>query len=374
MDVNILKAMSWDKYNGPYKTSKDEVIKVLELLNNFGTSNNDELDNILYNDLASNVKHQGTIYNLIYPVLDFFYLISGEKDNQIKYKMLDFFDYIFIEYYRAVTSILTEPVRFSLASNNLMDKKINPEVYAFERFKCIYEANFKHDINSKIDVYYKTIFSSCDLIETINRDAKLYKNQENVVFNRISLGLAGFILNVKSKSIINEMGTIDSPFLNIANAINKYPFDEKELIHSFNSDAFTDLIWGRGSIAILSIDSYLIANYDNENKIISSLDDIWSTYYKWKDIYEEDEIMYDLDFPLYKYLLEDVTSIIFKNLLGCGKICDYNQLTSLQKKVYDILNYDLKVHTYSMLYAGIKPQGVEYNSNISVRDLYELYN
>lgn len=86
MDVNILKAMSWDKYNGPYKTSKDEVIKVLELLNNFGTSNIDELDNILYNDLASNVKHQGTIYNLIYPVLDFFILFQGKRIIKLNIK------------------------------------------------------------------------------------------------------------------------------------------------------------------------------------------------------------------------------------------------------------------------------------------------
>ena len=374
--INKIQDICWDQFKGPYITSKEEIVKIINLLlsADYEDFDEDELDYILYNDFAGNIKHQYTIYNIIFPVLDFFDIVGKGGKKQLAYKLLDVFDYIFIEYYRVSTFILTEPVRFSMNPCNILEDKENIENIAFKKYKEIFKKNFLiNELDYMTDLYYRTIFS--DSIKEIEKI--IYFDQESTIerltTNLISMGITKFKYN-NYDSEDSLIKILPNNQLNcILKAINHLPHDETLLTECFESNESSSFIWGRGSISLLAIDSFLIYNFNNDKKILSFLKKLPYLYEKWKNEYEKLKVMYELDFPLYKYIIEDITSIMFKEYLGFSNSKNIKIFTPVQRTVYDLLNYDLKIHSYSLLYAGIKPQKIDISLIENINDIYNCY-
>lgn len=72
-------------------------------------------------------------------------------------------------------------------------------------------------------------------------------------------------------------------------------------------------------------------------------------------------------------MIEDVTSLIFNDLFNKQRIIQYKELRNIQKYFYDLLAKEFKIHTYSMLRAGLLPLNMDKNQTEEIYDIYNCY-
>ena len=82
----------------------------------------------------------------------------------------------------------------------------------------------------------------------------------------------------------------------------------------------------------------------------------------------------DIDFPPHKFMLEDLSSVLFQEHLGKGRLLDPQKLTEIQSYFYNLLSKEYRTHTYTLLYAGIVPNGMTIEEANNINDIYNCYN
>ncbi len=366
--------IDWNKYNSPYKERINEIPKQLDYV----LTTNDPIDKVeifLYTELAPNIKHQLKIYNVIDPLINTIDLhLTQFKESRIKLAVFYFLEYIFSEYIRDSASILFTPTTYKLASKPaklLYESEFNSYKKFQKLFKRHYLNNFPNE-NRSLGFFYESLF--CDSNETYKKfitlltQNKIEKEETNNLL--IALGYLKY-----SNPEINTISNLDLSkfknyeFIDISLAINKIAYDEDTILSYIKSTTETNLVWGNGYISVCAGCSYLIANlhsnYNNQTKVISNL---LNAFEHLKSNYVDD---YGIAFPNHYYLLEDISSIIFKDLIGKENIISSTDLNPIQKFLFNELSERYKVHTYSMLYAGLPPK----NSNLDeLNTIYDIYN
>ena len=102
----------------------------------------------------------------------------------------------------------------------------------------------------------------------------------------------------------------------------------------------------------------------------NTIDNIMNGYDTIKKLNIDEEI----DFPPHRFMLEDLSSVLFQEHLGRGIFIDKNDLTEIQLYFYNLLSKEYRTHTYTLLYAGIIPNGMLIEDVNNIDDIYNCYN
>lgn len=366
--------IEWNQYKGPYKRSVKDVPEQLEYL--FTTDDPiEDVDQFLYSELSINIKHQYKIYNIVEPVLDALdNFLKRKKEFRYKLEVLHFLTYLFSEYLRDENTILITPIEYQFCAKPL-STEYPKEFSYYLKFKKLY---FKHysDELEQVDKNLKIFFDAAldGSLKTEHHIRQMVQAaSENV--QTINIGLIGLgLLKYKRRDFKSEtnLQLLPNDFVDISLAINHLPYNKNRIAQLLRSNGDTGLLWCNGFASALAASSYLISVIDqslNEQK--EAVNKILESFQYLKDNYSVDE--FEIDFPAHKFMLEDVSSIVYRNFLGKGKRTSKNDLTELQAFFYESLAKKYKIHTYSMLYAGLLPQGITKKEVAEIQDIYESY-
>ncbi len=359
--------INWRYYQAPYKNAIEEIPNQLYYL--FSTEDSsEEIEYFLYNELAPNIKHQYKIYNIIEPVIEVmeFYILQEGK-NQYKIEILNFLGYIFQEYIRDENFILVSPIEYQLAAPKL-SLQFPDEFRFYKRFQLFVKRVFSDSIELQIPevVFYQSILSDNQKsFETLICNISLQNMRESL----FAYGLMSFKnpqLKIHSLNITQQ----DS-ITNLGLCINGMNFDRRLAINSLSIPTQHSFVWGNGYECVLATSSTMINSLHKELKCQEgTINNIMVGYETIKKMNIDEEI----NFPPHQCMLEDLSSILFKEYLGKGMLIDVKKLNRIQLYFYNLLSKEYHTHTYTLLYAGILPDGFSIEDVNNIDDIYNCYN
>lgn len=364
--------IEWEHFNCPNMEDRAEIQTILEQLVEEQDDENEFLT-ILYNDLLPKIKHQYRIYDVVIPTMDWFEkLLIKHPDFPRSIDILDFLGHVFSEYIRELTGILTTPSTYDYASKNLIDFDPVENSY-FIYFKKFYLSLFSQSLPKKETrslILYDLCFTE-DFLEKYS--TALIKIHDPIVLFDISIAIGAYkYLHPQYKNFpvdfkINEKTKNKDLIL----AINGQKFDDTKLKSIIRKNDTIESIWGHGFLTVTGADSLLIyGQNDSTDKLFETIDFICETY----NIISKHETDNEFDFPCHKFLMEDASSILFKDYMGTQKKLKINELTPPQKYFFEKLSKKLKIHTNSMLRAGLLPAGANKKDLLKINDIHEYYN
>ena len=128
---------------------------------------------------------------------------------------------------------------------------------------------------------------------------------------------------------------------------------------------------GNGYECVLATSSMMIDSLHKDlRKQKNTIDNIMNGYDTIKKLNIDEEI----DFPPHRFMLEDLSSVLFQEHLGRGILIDKKDLTEIQLYFYNLLSKEYRTHTYTLLYAGIIPNGMSIEDVNNIDDIYNCYN
>lgn len=359
--------INWHYYQAPYKDAIEEIPNQLHYL--FSTEDSsEEIEYFLYNELAPNIKHQYKIYNIIEPVIEIMEFNILQKGKiQYKIEILNFLGYIFQEYIRDENCILVSPIEYQAVTPKL-SLQYPDEFRLYKRFKSFVKRVFSDNIELQIPevIFYKSILSDSQK----NFETLMYNiNSQNIGVSLFACGLMGFKnpqLNINSLNITQQ----DS-ITNLGLCINRMKFDKGLAINSLSTPIQHSFVWGNGYECVLATSSTMINSlYKDLKHQENTIDNIMNGY----DVIKKINIDEEVNFPPHKFMLEDLSGILFKEYLGKGILIDVKKLNKIQSYFYNLLSKEYRTHTYTLLYAGILPDGISIEDVNNIDDIYNCYN
>lgn len=357
----------WQFYQAPNKDAIEEIPYQLDYL--FSTENSSEdIECFLYNELAPNIKHQNKIYNIIEPVIEVMEFNIRQKGKvQYKNEILNFLGYIFQEYIRDENQILVTPIEYQAAALKL-SLQYSDEFEFYKRFQTFVKRVFPDTIDSKMAevIFYKsTLDDSPKTFETLIYNANL----QNIGESLFACGLMSF--KNPNLKIHNLKLTQQDSITNLGLCINRMEYDRILAVNSLSTPTQHPFVWGNGYECVLATSSLMIDCLHQDLRCQeNTVNDILNGYAVIKDM-KLDE---DIDFPPYKFMLEDLSSVLFQEHLGKGRLLDPKKLTEIQSYFYNLLSKEYRTHTYTLLYAGLVPNGMTIEEANSIDDIYNCYN
>ncbi len=285
-----------------------------------------------------------------------------------------FLEYIFSEYIRDDSGILFTPIEYPLASKAIL--KVNEvKKESYEYFKRIYLKYYTRlnveEFRSKL--FYDAIY--VDPKESYKYYLDLLSNNsasENVLFDtHIALGYLNFKYPHLEKNLgDNILITSKFKYSNVIKALYNLDFDKEKLLDLIETDVDVDSCWGNRYLSVIAAFAFTkhILNKCSISEQKNNIRELLLSYKNLKNNYFSE---HELDFPVYEYLLEDISSMLFHNLLGKEKVSDSKSLSEIQSLFLDLLSKEYNTHTYSMLYAGVLPLGY---TKEQVDKIYNIHN
>ena len=359
--------INWQYYQAPNRDAIDAIPYQLDYL--FSTKDSSEdIEYFLYNELAPNIKHQNRIYSIIEPVIDVMEFNICQKGKiQYKNEILNFLGYIFQEYIRDENSILVTPIEYQTAALKL-SLQYSEEFESYKRFQSFMKRVFPDTIEPQMPdvIFYKSALNDCQkTFETLIYNA----DQQNIGESLFACGLMSF-KNPNLKLHDLKMIQQDS-ITNLGLCINQMAFDKRLAVKSLSTPTQHPFVWGNGFECVLATSSLMIDSIHQDLRCQkNTINDIMNGYEAIRDM----NIDEDIDFPPHKFMLEDLSSVLFQEHLGKGRLLDPQKLTGIQSYFYNLLSKEYSTHTYTLLYAGIVPNGMSIEEANNINDIYNCYN
>lgn len=358
--------INWHYYQAPYKDAIEEIPNQLHYL--FSTEDSsEEIEYFLYNELAPNIKHQYKIYSIIEPVIEVMeFNILHKGKIQYRTEILNFLGYIFQEYIRDENHILVYPIEYQAVAPKL-SLQYPDEFRLYKRFQLFVNRIFSDNIELQIPdaIFYKS---------TLNDNKKTFEslmyniNAQNIGVSLFACGLMSFKnpqLNIHNLDIVQQ-----DNITNLGLCINRMKFDEELAINSLSTPTQHSFIWGNGYECVLATSSTMINSLCKDLKCQEkTINNIMDGY----DAIKKTNIDEEVDFPPQKFMLEDLSGILFKEYLGKGILINVQQLDKIQLYFYNLLSKEFHTHTYTLLYAGILPNGISIEDVNNIEDIYNCY-
>ena len=359
--------INWQYYQAPYKDAIEEIPHQLQYL--FSTEDPaEDIESFLYNELAPNIKHQYKIYNIIEPVIEVMEFNILQKGKiQYKIEILNFLGYIFQEYIRDENCILVPPIEYQVAAPKL-SLQCSDEFKLYKRFQSFVKRVFSDNIDTEIPevIFYKSVLdNSQKTFETLMHNANL----QNIGESLFACGLMSF--KNPNLKLHNLNITQQNSITNLGLCINRMEFDERLATNSLSTPIQHPFVWGNGYECVLATSSMMIDSLHKDlRKQKNTIDNIMNGYDTIKKLNIDEEV----DFPPHRFMLEDLSSVLFQEHLGRGILIDKNDLTEIQLYFYNLLSKEYHTHTYTLLYAGIIPNGISIEDLNNIDDIYNCYN
>ena len=360
--------INWQHYQAPNKEAIEEIPSQLDYLFSAEDSSED-IEYFLYNDLAPNIKHQFKIYNVIVPIIEVIeFNILAKGKTQYKNEILNFFGYIFQEFIRDENSILVQPIEYQIAAPKL-SSQYSDEFKFYKRFQFFVKNVFPDNIETQTPevIFYKSALNNNQkTFETLMHNANLQNIRESL----FACGLMSFKnpnLKIRELNITTQQDSIT----NLGLCINRLEFDKELAITSLSTPKQHSFVWGNGYECVLATSAMMIDSLHKDARYQkNTINHIMNGY----DTIRKINIDEDFNFPPHKFMLEDLSSILFQEHLGKGILIDKRDLTEVQLYFYNLMTEEFRTHTYSLLYAGIMPKGMSIESANNIDDIYNCYN
>lgn len=365
----IIRSVKWNQFEGGYSDSPENVESLLLTL--CDADDEDGVYSILYGDLTSHLKYGFDVFAITAPVVDVF---SKLNDEQFAHQaiLLDYLGYIYAIDIRETVPVLSYPVRYSFAKK---DKEASPGFEAFRKFFKKYYYGKDNPELYKSDVYYtaslfpekKEINRIFDLITDNRTDTPFVKNAI------ISAAVINYLQKEKTPLPAEILAILSAdkelqPYAFVYKGFGGEAIEQAALQMLFSTYQDITLTWAQAFTAVIAADALLIGHLSDKKRVRTVLDkDIFPLLEEKKKAFEDEE--QELDFPLYPFLAEDLTSIIFRNFLNRGKALDPSDLNDLQQYCLERL-YALKIHTHAMLHAGLLPEGITPSTQPTLLPIY----
>lgn len=360
--------INWQQYHAPNKEAIKEIPSQLDYLFSANDAPED-IEYFLYNELAPNIKHQFKIYDIIEPVIEVIeFNILQKGKHQYKNEILNFLGYIFQEFIRDENSILVQPIEYQIAAQK-MSLQYSNEFKFYKRFQFFVKNVFTDNIETQTPevIFYKSALNNNQkTFETLIHLANL-QNIREILF---ACGLMSF-KNPNLKIHDLNITTQQDGITNLGLCINGMEFDKELAITSLSTPKQQSFVWGNGYECVLATSAMMIDSlHKNARYQKNTINDIMNGY----DTIRKINIDEDFNFPPHKFMLEDLSSILFHEYLGKGMLIDKKMLTETQLYFYNLITEEFRTHTYSLLYAGIMPEGMSIESANNIDDIYNCYN
>ena len=364
MEMNI----NWQHYQAPNKEAIEEIPSQLDYLFSAEDSSED-IEYFLYNDLAPNIKHQLKTYNVIEPVIEVIEcnILQGGK-TQYKNEILNFLGYMFQEFIRDENSILVQPIEYQIAAPKL-SSQYSDEFKFYKRFQSFVKRVFADNLEAQTPevIFYKSALDdSQKTFKTLMHNANLQNIRESL----FACGLMSFKnpnLEIRELNITTQQDSIT----NLGLCINRLEFDKELAITSLSTPKQHSFVWGNGYECVLATSALMMDSlYKDVSYQEYSIKQIMNGY----DTIRKMNLDEEFDFPPHRFMLEDLSSILFQEHLGKGILIDKRDLTKVQLYFYNLLSKEYRTHTYALLYAGIMPNGMSIEDLNSIDDIYNCYN
>ena len=365
----FIQSIKWNQFEGGYSDSPENVASFLLTL--CDADDEDSVYSILYSDLISHLKYGFDVFPITAPVVDVFNQLNEEQFAH-QAILLDYLGYIYATDIRETVPVLSYPVRYSFARK---DKASSPGFESFRKFFKKYYYGTDNPELYKSDVYYtaslfpekKEIGRIFDLI---------IDNSEDTIFTKnaiISAAVINYLQKEKTALPANIAAILAGdeelqPYVSVFKGFSGEVIEVEALETLFSNYQDVTLIWAQAFTAVIAADALLIGHLSDKKSVRSVLDkDIFPLLQEKKKEFEEED--QELDFPLYPFMAEDITSIIFRNFLNRGKALDPTELDDLQRYCLERL-YALKIHTHAMLHAGLLPEGITPSTQPTLLPIY----
>ncbi len=356
--VRYLSSDDLKKYSGPYKEWRDEFTWNLNGVSEF-TGEPEELSLFLLDSILPFVRHQDSVYTSIVLLLKVFSDIC-ERSARYTDEVLYFMGYVFRDYIRDNVGILVEPYDYRYLSPSI--KKISSdELSLFESFVSFYESVRDGGVSRNSRIYF-----DCVLLKSIPENPFLPKELPGDEGNLLTSFLAGLVASHNrwgSAWSIDESRRYFDELTRSSDGLT----DLERLPTVITEDDYVPTPWASGrSGAIGSAAHLLLAEGTHQ---IDVLEKVLPKCLELKAARGGDEV--DLAY-VDRFILEDVSSILFSKALGATVPFDMARLSREQRFFLDFLSNEYRGHTYTLLYAGILPQGVAPEEVDAIRGVYGL--
>ncbi|SHM82096.1 hypothetical protein [Chitinophaga sp. CF418] len=364
----FIQGIQWNNFTGGYSSSAEEIPAILEAL--CDTEEEDEMLSLLFGDMLSHVKQGYLVFEITDPVIQVFDSLCKE-DFAYPAVLLDFLAYVYTLDIRSAVPVLTMPVRYSFGK-----KEEEPDP-GFTSFKTFFKTHFYKTDNEVLvpsDVYYTAVLFPATV--EINRIFDIIiNNSDNTALIKnalISAALINYLLGEKTRlpTEITQLLAGDeslASYIPVFNGISGFPVEQEQLQGLLDMEEDIEVQWAQAFIIVVATDALLIGSLSDTERLKTALDGIFPILEAQKTIFEQEE--QEMDFPLYPYMAEDLTSIVFRNFLNRGGILDVSDLNEVQRYCLERL-YTLKIHTHAMLHAGLLPEGITPDNQPTLLPIY----
>jgi hypothetical protein len=364
----FIQRIQWNSFTGGYSSSPEEIPAILESL--CDTEEEDEMLSILFGDMLSHVRQGYLIFEIVDPVIQVFDSLCRE-DFEYPAVLLDFLAYVYTLDIRSAVPVLTMPVRYSFGTKEI---KSSPGFTAFKTFfqQYFYKTDKEELVPS--DVYYTAVLFPAS--EEISRIFDLIiKNSDNTALVKnalISAALINYLLGEKTglpEEIVGLLTADESlaPYIPVFNGISGFPVEQEQLQELLDMEEDIEVQWAQAFIIVVATDALVIGNLSDTERLKAVLNGIFPILEEQKAKFEEEE--QEMDFPLYPYMAEDLTSIVFRDFLNRGGALDVSALNEVQRYCLERL-HALKIHTHAMLHAGLLPEGITPDNQPTLLPIY----
>lgn len=352
--ARLIDEIEWQNYPGQYQDSSEEVIRILHGLS--GVTSEDDLNMHLYGELTSHLQYGSDIFEIAEPVVKVFNQLC-EEDFHFAPALLDFLGYIYRYDIRERLPMIVYPIRYG----------VTPLAYkpssGFNTFQSLFTKHFyRTEIHERIysDFFYTPLLHPTQediprifgLLESHQNDTRYWKN------GLISAGLINQICGTsimptgRIASMIRSHVPLNS-YLSVFEGLSGLTIQVSTLLPLLNPNMDHELSWSQGYSAVLAVDALLLGSQNNPFECGNNLQVALTHLDEAKAAFQQN----DYDFPLYPYMAEDLTSIVFRNLLHTTRYTTLEELTTIQKELLLQL-HDRGIHTHAMLKAGLLPKGI----------------
>ena len=263
---------------------------------------------------------------------------------------------------------MVQPIEYQIAAQK-MSLQYSNEFKFYKRFQFFVKNVFTDNIETQTleVIFYKSALNNNQkTFETLIHHANL-QNIREILF---ACGLMSFKnpnLKIHDLNITVQQDGIT----NLGFCINGMEFDKELAISSLSTPKQQSFVWGNGYECVLATSAMMIDSLHKDARCLkNTINHIMNGY----DTIRKINIDEDFNFPPHKFMLEDLSSILFHEYLGKGILIDKKMLTEAQLYFYNLMSEEFHTHTYSLLYAGIMPEGMSIESTNNIDDIYNCYN
>jgi len=364
----FIQHIQWNSFTGGYSSSTEEVPAILEAL--CDTEEEDEMLSILFGDMLSHVRQGYLIFEIVDPVIQVFDSLCKE-DFAYPAVLLDFLAYVYTLDIRSAVPVLTMPVRYCFGTKEI---KSSP---GFTAFKTFFRQHFYKTENEELvpsDIYYTAVLFPASG-ETNRIFDLIVKNSDNTALVKnalIGAALINYLLGEKTslpEEVMQLLTADDSlaAYIPVFNGISGFPVEQEQLQDLLDMEEDIEVQWAQAFIIVVATDALLIGNLADAGRLKTALDGLFPILETQKKTFDEEE--QEMDFPLYPYMAEDLTSIVFRDFLNRGSALDVSVLNEVQRYCLERL-HALNIHTHAMLHAGLLPQGITPDNQPTLLPIY----